>query len=63
MNEEIILNYILKSLEYDITMLKCINLGMSPTEHIKCEIIMADESIKYIKKLMKERKIKQWLKN
>ncbi len=60
MNEEIILNYILKVLEYDETILKCVNLGFSPTERTKIELEMLKESKEYIKNTMKEKRVKQW---
>ena len=60
MNEEIILNYILRVVEYNKTMHKCINLGFSPNNLIKTEIELSEESEKYIKNIMKERKIKKW---
>lgn len=60
MTEEIILNYILKELEYNRTVLSCFNLGYSTTEKIEIEKEMCRESEKYIKNLIKERKIKEW---
>lgn len=60
MNEEIILNYIHKLLELEKVRMNCVNLGMNKTTEQECEIIMCGSSIDYIKKLMKERKIKIW---
>lgn len=60
MNEEILLNYILVVIEYNKTMHKCINLGFTPNNLTKTEIELSEESEKYIKNIMKERKIKKW---
>lgn len=60
MNEEILLNYIISVIEYNKTMYKCINLGFSPNDFTKIKIELSDESEKYIKNIMKERKIKKW---
>ena len=60
MNEEILLNYILGVIEYNKTMYNCINLGFSPNNLIKTRIELSEESEKYIKNIMKERKIKIW---
>lgn len=60
MNEEILLNYILKLVEYYKTINKCINLGCTSDEIIKTKIELSEESEKYIKNIMKERKIKKW---
>ena len=60
MNEEILLNYILIVIEYNKTMHKSVNLGFSPNNLTKTEIELSEESEKYIKNIMKERKIKKW---
>lgn len=60
MKEEILLNYLLKVIEYNTTTNKCINLGCSSDELIKTKIELSEESEKYIKNIMKERKIKIW---
>lgn len=63
MDEEILLNYILRVIEYNKTMHECINLGFSPNELTKIEIELSEESEKYIKNIMKERKIKNGIRN
>lgn len=60
MDEELLLNYILRVIEYNKVIHKCINLGYSPNKLTKTEIELSNESEKYIKNIMKERKIKKW---
>lgn len=60
MNEEILLNYILRVIEYNKTILKCINQDFSSNKLTKTEIELSEESEKYIKNIMKEREIKKW---
>lgn len=61
MSEEIICNYILILLDYKATLLNCVNLGYSSNDLINAEKDILNESKKYIKNIMKERKIKKWI--
>lgn len=58
MNEELILNYILKQIEWDKTKLKCMNLGFNLSKQSLMEIELLEESEKYIKKIIKKKKFK-----
>lgn len=60
MNEELILNFILAELVYHNTVLNCVNLGFSKNKDLTIKNKLYFESEKYIKKIMKKRKIKQW---
>lgn len=60
MDEELLLNYMLKVFQYNETIHKCINLGFNPDKLTRTEIELSIESQKYIKNIMKERKIKKW---
>jgi hypothetical protein len=60
MDEELLLNYMLRVFEYNETIYKCVNLGFNPDKLTSTEIELSKESQRYIKNIMKERKIKQW---
>ncbi len=51
--EEIIKRYIFQLLDSKETILKCINLGMNPSEDTKVELSLIEESRKYLKKKIK----------
>lgn len=61
--EDELLNYMLKVFEYNETIHKCINLGFTTNKLISTEIELSKESQKYIKNIMKERKIKNGIRN
>ena len=58
MNEELILNYILKQIEWDKTKLKSMNLGFNLSKQSLMEIELLEESEKYIEKIIKKKKFK-----
>ncbi len=47
---EIIKEYIIKTLELQKTRLKCINLGFNPSKNVKVELNLIDLSLKEIEK-------------
>lgn len=49
--EKLVITYINKILELQETRLKCINLGLNPTEHIKVELDLIKEAKELLKKL------------
>lgn len=60
MNEVLILNFILAELVYHNTLLNCINLGFSKNKDLTLKNKLYLESEKYVKEIMKKKKIKQW---
>ena len=60
LNEELILNYILKQIEWDKTKLKYMNLGFNLSKQSLMEIELLEESEKYIKKIIKKKKFKNY---